>query len=384
MKNKQIIVVVALYFVVSVMSCTDRRSPVQKQVHSSMDNSGRHVEMPEDSTQTDMIALTKRDELYANITIDTVRVKTIAEYTVLPGTTSFDERKISVVTSRIRGRLDKLFVTSPQQWVETGQPLYAIYSEEMLSYENELLVLLQQRSQLSNIKQSEQLIEGARRRLLLYGLTSGQIAALEKNGNVSPLDTFYSPVSGTLTDLSVSEGQYVETGAPLFRIADLSQLWIEAQMYVSELKWLFEKPDVTAEFDAYPGMIFPVTRVFDNPTLETGQKISLVRFLVANGKHTLKPGMLAYVSIRRNEKKALVIPKSSILVGNIVTAWVRTGDGMYESRVILLGIQNKKEVEVLNGLKEGELIVTNGAYLLNSALVLKKGAGMQGMGGMKM
>ena len=81
---------------------------------------------------------------------------------------------------------------------------------------------------------------------------------------------------------------------------------------------------------------------------------------------------------------ALVIPKSSILIGNMITAWVKSGDGMYESRMIQLGIQNKKEVEVLNGLNKGEIIVTNGAYLLNSALILKKGAGMPGMEGMKM
>lgn len=94
--------------------------------------------------------------------------------------------------------------------------------------------------------------------------------------------------------------------------------------------------------------------------------------------------MMAYVNIKRNEKKTVVIPKSSILIGNMTTAWVKTGDGMYENRIIELGLQNKKEVEVTSGLSEGELIVTNGAYLLNSALILKKGAGMQGMEGMKM
>jgi Cu(I)/Ag(I) efflux system membrane fusion protein len=380
MKSK--IIITALIFcstVLGMVACSGKKTETKKQEH------GTHNTASKDSSQMDMITLSKRDEQYANIIVDTVKRKMMAEYTTLLGTSSFDERKVTVVTSRIRGRLDKLFVRNPQQWVAARQPLYAIYSEELLSYENELLNALQQQFQFSNLKQVlDQLVEGARKKLLLSGLTIEQVAALEKSHEASPLVTFYSPVSGTLVELSVSEGQYVEIGTPLFRFADLSQLWIEAQMYTNELRWLNEKPFITVEFDAYPGESFNVTPVFDNPTVEADQKISLVRFLVTNRSLKLKPGMMAYVNIKRNEKKTLVIPKSSILVGNMITAWVKTGDGMYENRVIELGIQNKKEVEVLSGLKEGELIVTNGAYLLNSALILKKGAGMPGMEGMKM
>ena len=150
-------------------------------------------------------------------------------------------------------------------------------------------------------------------------------------------------------------------------------------MYTGELRWLTEQPVITADFDAYPNQVFSVTPVFDNPSVEPDQKISLVRFLIGNKSASLKPGMMAYVNIKRNQKYTMVIPKSAILVGNMVTAWVKKGEGMYENRVIQLGIQNKKEVEVTGGLKEGELVVTSGAYLLNSALVLKKGTGMEGM-----
>lgn len=362
-----------------IAGCSGKETDSKKQEHTN------HTYTNQRTTEMDMITLSKRDEQYANIQTDTVRVKTMAEYTTLVGTTSFDERKITVVTSRIRGRLDKLFVRNPQQWVQAGQPLYAIYSEELLSYENELLNALRQQSQFSTMKQViDQLVDGARKKLLLWGLNSEQVAQLEKSREASPLVTFYSPVSGTLVDLEVNEGQYVEIGAPLYRLADLSQLWVETQMYTNELKWLYEKPFITVEFDAYPNESFNVVPVFDNPAVEADQKISLVRFLVTSRSHRLKPGMMAYVSIRRNEKKTMVIPKSAILVGNMITAWIKTGEGMYENRMIELGIQNKKEVEVNSGLKEGEIIVTSGAYLLNGALILKKGAGMPGMEGMKM
>ena len=377
MSKKLIIAVVVAAIAIGMAACS--RNKTVNENHSN------HKGGSKNGSEMDMVTLTKRDELYANIRIDTVKQKSIAEYTNLLGTTNFDERKVSVVTARIRGRLDKLFVRNPQQAVAVGQPLYSIYSEELLSYENEFLNALQQQTQFNSMKSViDQLVESAKKKLLLWGLTAEQVKELEKTGTASALVTFYSPVAGTLIELPISEGQYVETGTPLFRIADLSQLWIEAQMYTNELKWLYEKPTITVELDAYPGESFSVRPVFDNPVIENEQKISLIRFAIQNRKLQLKPGMMAYVNIKRNEKRALVIPKSSILVGNMITAWIKTGDGMYESRMIQLGIQNKKEVEVLNGLKEGEQVVTNGAYLLNSALILKKGTGMPGMEGMKM
>ncbi|MBU1821839.1 MAG: efflux RND transporter periplasmic adaptor subunit [Bacteroidetes bacterium] len=372
------------WFIVSITvsmvatACTGKKSTEEKQ-HADH-NAAEPVK-----NDKDMITLTSRDEQYANITIDTVQVKKMSEYSTLLGTTAIDERKVTVLTSRIRGRIDKLFVRNPQEMVSVGQPLYAIYSEELLSYENELLNALQQQSQFGTMKQvMDQVVAAARKNLLLWGLTAEQLERLEKSRAASPLITFFSSVSGTLIELAVSEGQYVEIGDPLFRIADLSQLWIEAQMYTSELRWLYEKPVIIAEFDAYPNETISAVPVFDNPSVEENQKISLVRFLVSNRNMRLKPGMMAYVNIKRNEKMTMVIPKSAILVGNMITVWVKTGDGMFENRMIELGIQNKKEVEVTSGLKQGELIVASGAYLLNSALILKKGTGMPGMEGMKM
>ncbi len=352
----------------------------------SSETTGNTMNMvsPISDSSDNMIMISSRDEQYANIKVDTVRFKNMAEYTILSGTTNLDERRVTVITSRVRGRVDKVFVRNPQQSVAVGEPLYAIYSEELLSDENEYVNALEQQAQFNTQQIAAQMAEGAKKKLLLWGVTVEQIKQLEQTRKPSALLTFYSNVSGTLTDLSVTEGQYVDAGTPLFRFADLSQLWIETQMYTSELQWLYQKPSITAEFDAYPSQIFSITPVFDNPTIEADQKISLVRFLVQNANMKLKPGMMAYVSIKRNEKKTIVIPKSSLLLGNMVTVWIKTGVGMYESRMIQLGIQNKKEVEVLSGLKAGELVVTSGAFLLNSALILKKGAGMQGMGGMKM
>lgn len=359
-------------------ACKNNKQSVNQEKHA-----GSHA--ASEPTAKEIVSLTDQDEKHANITIDTVRIKSMAELSTVLGTANFDQRKITVITSRIRGRLDKLFVRNPQQHIRARQPIYAIYSEDLLAYQNELLTAIQMKASPSGLEASfDQIIESAKRKLLLLGLTSYQIEEIQKSGVASPLITVYSPISGTLTELTVSEGQYVEEGTAMFRIADMSQLWIEAQMYVSELRWLDSRASIIVEFDAFPGEIFRVEPVFDNPSLEADSKISLVRFKLENPNNKLKPGMMAYISIKRNEKKTMVIPKSSIVVGEMISAWVRTSKGTYENRMIRLGIQNKKEVEVLSGLKEGDLIVTNGAYLLNSALILKKGTAMPGMEGMDM
>ncbi|HUN03132.1 MAG TPA: efflux RND transporter periplasmic adaptor subunit, partial [Niabella sp.] len=303
--------IMVLSGILLMTACTNDKKVADHEQHS-----GAHAVT--DSSGKEILSLTDQDEKHANIRIDSVRTKSMAEFSTVLGTANLDQRKITVITSRIRGRLDKLFVRNPQQYIKEGEPIYAIYSEELIAYENELLTAIQMKAGPSDLQASfDQIIEAAKRKLFLLGLTNFQIEQIEKSGVALPLITFYSPVSGTLTELPVSEGQYVEEGTAMFRIADMSRLWIEAQMYVSELKWLDGRAAIHAEFDALPGEVFKVVPVFDNPSLEADSKISLVRFQVENLSNKLRPGMMAYINIKRNEKKTLVIPKSSIVVGEM-------------------------------------------------------------------
>ncbi|WP_242928455.1 efflux RND transporter periplasmic adaptor subunit [Pontibacter vulgaris] len=214
---------------------------------------------------------------------------------------------------------------------------------------------------------------GATSKDIVSAVPGIQIPGLRKPF-ANPLDIVEDVITG---NLYISE----YSGAPLFQIADVSALWIESQMYTSELHWLSKQPSVLVTFEAFPDKTYTAVPVFDNPTVEPGEKISLVRFMIKNQGNKIKPGMMAYLSVRRNEKRALVIPKSAILIGSMTTAWVKTADGMYENRAIDTGIQNKLEVEVLSGIEEGEVVVATGAYALKGAQVLKSGTGM---GGMKM
>jgi len=330
-----------------------------------------------------MLSLTDQERVVANIHIDTAQIKTIFEETTLIGTAAVDERNINLVSSRVKGRIDKLFVRNPGAYVKTGDPLYSIYSEELLSYENEYLLAINENKKATTQKEiTQRMVEAARRRLELWTLTEKQINELEKTKSISPLITFYSNRSGYLSELLVREGEYVEIGSPMFRLADLSSLWIEAQLYSSEINYLKQSPTLEVEFEAFPGDRIKGEIVYDNPRLEDNTKINLVRIKVDNQKGNYKPGLMAYVYLKRNRKETLVIPKSALLLENNVIVWVETSDGMFEQHMVDIGIQNKREVEILSGLSPGDKIVTRGGFLLNSTWKVKQGGGA--MSGMKM
>ncbi|MFY9308288.1 MAG: efflux RND transporter periplasmic adaptor subunit [Bacteroidia bacterium] len=330
-----------------------------------------------------MLTLSDKDRLLANIKSDSAMVKNISEITTLVGKTAIDEQKVEVITARGKGRLDELFIKNPGEYVTKGQAIYSIYSEELLADENDYLRAIEQST--TAIAQKEiatQLLEAARKKLLLWTLTEPQIKEIENSKKATPLMKFYSPSAGYVIELAVREGEYVDVGSPILKIADLSTLWIETQVYSDEVKYLDQNPTLLVEFETYPNEIFKGEIVFDNPSIEEDQKVNLIRVQVNNSNNKLKPGMMAYLYLKRNEKKTLVIPKSALLFESTTSVWVEDSDGMFEQRMVRTGIENKKEVEILSGIKPGEKVVVSGAYFLKSESVIRQGGG--DMGGMKM
>ncbi|MBC7382276.1 MAG: efflux RND transporter periplasmic adaptor subunit [Bacteroidia bacterium] len=332
---------------------------------------------------TNMLILSDKDRLLADIRIEIAAIKNISETTTLVGKTAIDERGVNLITAHVKGRLDKLFIKNPGAYVKQGQVMYSIYSEELLADENDYLMAIKQME--SAIEQKDiarLLLEAARKKLLLWTLTPAQIKEIENSKSGSSLIKFYSPYTGYVLNLPVREGEYVDVGSPIMKIADLSKLWIETQVYSDEIKYLKQSPVFLAEFEAYPNEIYKSTVVFDNPIIEEDQKVNLVRLQVNNTDNKLKPGMMAYLYLQRNEKKALVILKSALLLESTTSVWLEDSDGMFEQRMVVTGIENKKEIEIISGIKPGEKVVISGAFFLKSESVIRQGGG--NMGGMKM
>ena len=307
---------------------------------ASCDKKSEQLHQGHDGGSDAMLTLSDQDRVVVNLLIDTAAIKTMYEETILIGTAAVDERAINVISARVKGRVDKLFARNPGMYVKNGDPLYSIYSEELLSYENEYLLAIDENKTASTQKEiTQRMVEASRKRLALWTLSDQQIDDLGKTKTISPLITFYSNRNGYLSELLVREGEYVEIGSPLFRLADLNSLWIESQLYSSEVNYLKQSPTLEIEFEAFPDDRIKGEIVYDNPRLEDNTKINLVRIKVNNQKGNYKPGMMAYVYLKRNRKKTLVIPKSALLLENNVVVWVETPDGMFEQRMVDIGIQ---------------------------------------------
>lgn len=333
--------------------------------------------------ENNIVELSVREQVLVNLKIDTVKTKTIYETTTLLGKATVNENKISVISSRVKGRVEKLFIRNTGKEIKNGEALYSVYSEELLSDENEYLLALKQQSEFSSQKNIvNELIEASKNKLLLWGISKNQIDELEKTKSPSPLITFYSNTSGYLAELNINEGEYIESGTPLFKVAQSNSVWVEAQVFPYEIKYLHQNPVISIEFEVIPNELFKGKIVFNSPAFEQNSKINFVRIEIQNKNGIIKPGMMASVIFKTNEKKGLVIPKSAITLGEMPTVWIEKEKGKYEMRNIHTGIQTKTEVEVVHGIGEGERIVTSGAYLINSEYILKNGANT--MAGMKM
>ncbi|MBI4947009.1 MAG: efflux RND transporter periplasmic adaptor subunit [Bacteroidetes bacterium] len=330
-----------------------------------------------------MVILTKEEIVKANILVDTVRIKNISEQSTLTGTVAVNENQVTIITSRIKGRLERVYVRNTGEYISKGKPLYDIYSEELLADENDYLLAMEQyRDAVTQKETAKQLADGARKKLLQWTITEEQIQELEKTNKPSYTLSFFSNVEGYITELPVREGEYVDIGTLIVKIANPSTVWVEAQVYSDEVKFLKQNPKLSVKFEMCPDKLFNGEIVFDNPVFEINQKVNLVRVKVDNKENKIKPGMMAYIYLKQNDKKTIVIPKSSLLIEKTISVWVQTSHGMYEPRMVTIGIENKMEVEILFGLKEGDLVVTSGAFLLKSEQTVKQGS--NSMGGMKM
>ena len=330
------------------------------------------------------IRLTATQIQLAGIETDTVRDENVGSEKTLTGTVTTDENKAEELSARLAGRIQQLFVRTTGEKISVGQPVYSIYSEDLQEAENEYLLAKQQQKVLHNPDVDyNQLISAAENKLQLWGLSLSQIRNITTSGKLSATTTILSKVSGTVSEIAVHEGDYVTEGMSILKTQALSDLWIEAQLYASETSNYKENDRVSVAFPDLGGQIISGKIEFINPELSDGSKIDLIRVSIPNPQGLIRPGMLAYISIASGKDHSLAVPVSAILTdGKGSLVWVKNTDGSFSARMIKPGDGNQNYAPVLSGLKAGDIVVTSGAYLLNSEAIFKNGG--DNMAGMKM
>lgn len=324
------------------------------------------------------ITIDKHQQKLAGIETDTVRVRNITSASTIIGTVAIDEEQVKTISSRAKGRIDKLFVKSTGVYLKSGSPLYSIYSEQLQADEKEYLSLSEKSKTTSAIsKLADDLLSASKNKLLLWGMSEKQISDLKTSGRASPLITFYSPEAGYVSEVKITEGMYVDEGSTLLKITSLNQVWVEAQLYSNEISVIAESKTFQVFSESNPGKVYKGTLVYNNPIVEDGKRVQLLKISINNSGGKLIPGTLVSVIPEKSLTNLLAVPKSAVLLEKMKTVWVLAHDNTFQQRMVKTGAENDYWIELLSGLREGEIVVTEGAYLISSEFILKSGAGQR-------
>lgn len=328
--------------------------------------------------QGNFITIDKRQQELAGIKTDTVKPRNIASTSSIIGTVTIDEDQVKTISSRVKGRIDKLFIKTTGVYLKNRSPLYSIYSEQIQADGKEYLSLLQKSKTVSTTTNlTNELVSAAKNKLLLWGLNEKQISELEASGKSSPTITFYSSEAGYVTEVNITEGMYVDEGSSLLKITSLNQVWVEAQLYSNEISGIAENKIFQVFSESNPEEVYKGILVYNNPIVEEGKRIHLLKIRVTNSGGKLIPGTLVSVIPKKSITNVLAVPKSALLLEKMKTVWVLAHDNTFEQRMVETGTENKYLIEITSGLKLGDIVVTEGAYLISSEFILKSGAGQR-------
>jgi Cu(I)/Ag(I) efflux system membrane fusion protein len=303
---------------------------------------------------------------------------------IFTGTLNFNLYKTASVSARVAGRIEKRYFKNIGDYLRKGDILFDLYSEELNNARQEYIYSLQRKQTLDNsLIDYDRVIGSAKNKLLLWGLTEKQIQELANSKQGTRLSSFYSTESGYITELDVKEGDYVMEGGKIVNLADLSTLWAEAQVYTSQMDGIDKNSTVTVQIPDMPGKELKGHIEFVNPEINPDTRIDLVRVVIPNTDHQLKPGMPAYLIFKAPVHKAFTLPLDAVLRdGTVSVVWVQTGKNTFKNKMVETGLETENNIEIKSGLQKGDIVVINGAYLLNSECKFKKGSSP--MGGMKM
>ncbi len=275
------------------------------------------------------------------------------------GYVAYDEDKLVHIHPRVQGWIEKLYVKAVGDPIKKGQPLYEIYSPELVNAQEELLLALD--------RKNSRLISAAENRLSALQLPKSSIAKLKKTKKVQQTITFYSPQNGVVENLKIREGFFVKPGSTLMSIGDLSEVWVEAEVFERQAGQVKTGTPVTMTLDYLPGKNWQGKVDYIYPTLDAKTRTVKVRLRFKN-EGEFKPNMFAQIAIHTTgDEQALLIPKEALIrTGNQDRVVLALGEGSFKSVAVSVGRYDSESVEILEGVRDGEKVVSSAQFLLDS------------------
>jgi Cu(I)/Ag(I) efflux system membrane fusion protein len=303
------------------------------------------------------------------------------------GQVTFDETRVTAISPRIDGWVERLYVGFTGQAVRAGEPLLAIHSPMLVTAQEELLLARRLQADVAGGSDdaragAAELLSSARRRLAYWDIAAGDVERIERTGEVQRTLTLRAPASGFVVEKNVLQGQRIMAGDALYKIADLSTVWVEGEVFEQDLPSVRLGQRVAAEVEALPGEEFSGRITYIYPTLNPETRTARVRVELPNPGLRLKPGMYATFRLTGAARAAvLTVPRSAVLAtGERSLVFVRRADGMLEPREVVTGAATDTRVEVLRGLAAGETVVASATFLVDAESNL--GTALGGMGDM--
>ncbi|NQX53600.1 efflux RND transporter periplasmic adaptor subunit [Pedobacter panaciterrae] len=321
------------------------------------------------------LKIDEKRQALANITTVLVGEGSLSGAKQLNGRLTVNPEQSSYVSSRIAGRIEQLYIRETGVKVGKGQPLYKLYSEQLATLQQEYLMAMAQEKEFKGDKIERQIVAAAKQKLLLYGQSESQVQQLVKTQKKDPYVVFYAPEGGVVAELSVTQGQYVTEGSPILRLEGYGQLWVEADVYPSEAKNIRMGQKVKVVIAGWEDQPQEMTISFITPSLQSGTQLTQIRGSIANPQNQWQPGLQANVFLpSANKSNVLTLPVDAVIRdGKGMHVWIKKGKDSFEPRSVKTGQENNNEVEISEGLKNGDQVVVTGAYLLYSEYILKKG-----------
>ncbi len=297
------------------------------------------------------------------------------------GNITYDERQIYTVNTKFNGWIEKLYVDFVGETVKKGQPLFEIYSPELVTAQEEYLLALEQNRDLKDssyarIREGAQrLLKASHTRLRYWDLSEKQIKKIENTGNVQKTLTIYSPARGVVIKKNAFQGHYVKAGQNQYEITDLSKVWVDVDIYEYELPWVRKGMPAKMELSYIPGKIFNGNVLFVYPFLTAKTRTATLRLEFPNPDYQLKPDMYVNVTLESAiAGDSLVIPQEAVIDSGVrKVVFVALGKGKFQPREVKLGVEgNDYEFQVLEGLHENEEIVISAQFMLDSESRLRE------------
>ncbi|MBF8295258.1 MAG: HlyD protein [Bacteroidetes bacterium] len=341
-----------------------------KQEEASED---AHAEHMGETTATTIVRLEKHKVYHAGIKTELVQNKSVAVPLSFPGKVSFDERRLAEITARVSGRIEQVNVFTNDR-VRGDAVLLELFSQEYLTMQNEFFQASERWKRSQELANDEKgaakaIYESAKRKLIVIGLTEAEVSELETSRVPQTHFHIRAPFEGTIIKSKVRLGEYVQVGAEIFELADLSTLWVLADLYEKDLPHvrtgMRAQVEVAAYSDSFSGTISTIYGVLDEKTRTVKARVQ-----VANKHGKLKPEMFCTVNIQTQFGRETIKIPASALLGETEKhfVFIAVNDTTFEKRDIRTGVETREFAEVVDGLILGEKLVVKGGFFLKSEL----------------